>query len=129
MKGARGSTRRRGAQGEDTAVSFLLEKGWKVLARNFRSHAGEIDIIAEKGEEVAFVEVKSWAVLPQGELEHAIDMRKQQRIARTARYFLSGQPRLADRHLRFDVVFLGSGTTDIRHIENAFSGGTDSWCG
>ena len=124
-----GSTRHRGTLGEDKAVSFLLEKGWKVLARNFRSHAGEIDIIAERGEEVAFVEVKSWAVLPQGELEHAIDVRKQQRIARTARYFLLRQPGLADRHLRFDVVFLGQGDADIRHIENAFNGGTDSWCG
>jgi putative endonuclease len=129
MTDAMSSTRRRGALGEDTAVTFLLEKGWKVLARNFRSRAGEIDIIAEKGEQVAFVEVKSWAVLPRGELEHSVDMRKQQRIVRTARYYLSRNPQLSDRHLRFDVVFLGPGAAEIRHIENAFSGEIDSWYG
>jgi putative endonuclease len=120
-----GSTRSRGAAGEERAASYLAETGWVVRERNFRAPSGEIDIIAEKGGEVAFVEVKAWAALPEAELEHAIDRRKQERIVRTARYYLSRRPRLAEMRLRFDIVFLDVGTSRIRHIENAFNGGID----
>lgn len=119
------STRSRGAAGEVRAAAWLAEAGWVVRERNFRAPSGEIDIIAEKGGEVAFVEVKAWAAMPEAELEHAIDRRKQQRIARTARYYLSRQPRLAEMRLRFDIVFIDVGTSRIRHIENAFNGGID----
>jgi putative endonuclease len=129
MTAAAASTRGKGAAGEARAAELLSRGGWRLLARNFRSRAGEIDIIAERGEVVAFIEVKSWSAMPVGELEHAIDRRKQQRIARTARLFLAGRPDLADRRLRFDVVFLGNGPDDTRHIENAFGGGIDAWYG
>jgi putative endonuclease len=127
MTAAALSTRARGAAGEARAADYLLRCGWSLLARNFRTRAGEIDIIAERGEDVAFVEVKSWGALPAGELEHSIDRRKQQRIVRTARVFLAGRPDLRGRRLRFDVVFLGREPADVRHIENAFGGGVDSW--
>jgi putative endonuclease len=120
-----GSTKRKGEAGEERAALFLAENGWVVLERNFRAPSGEIDIIAEKGGEVAFVEVKAWAALPQTELEHAIDRRKQERIVRTARYYLTRRPRLAEMRLRFDVVFLDVSASRIRHIENAFNGGID----
>ena len=123
------STHVRGAAGEARAAEFLCRNGWQVLARNFRTRSGEIDIIASRGEVIAFVEVKSWAVLPAEDLEHSIDRRKQQRIVRTARAFLAGKRDLADRRLRLDVVFLGRGPDDIRHIEDAFGGGIDSWYG
>jgi putative endonuclease len=118
------STVSRGAEGERKAAAFMAERGWTVLERNFRSVGGEIDIIAEKGDTVAFVEVKAWDVLPQGELEHSIDSRKQARIARAARSWLSRRTVLSGKHLRFDVIFLGR-ESGIRHIENAFSGGID----
>jgi putative endonuclease len=120
-----GSTKSRGDLGEGRAASFLAEKGWVVRERNFRALTGEIDIIAEKDGELAFVEVKAWAVLPQAELEYSIDHRKQERIVRTARYFLSRRPQYADMRLRFDVIFLDVSASRIRHIENAFSGGID----
>lgn len=120
-----GSTKSRGDLGEEKAASFLAEKGWVVCERNFRAPTGEIDIIAEKDGELAFVEVKAWAALPQAELEHSINRRKQQRIVRTARYYLSRRPRCADMRVRFDVVFLDVGASCIRHIENAFNGGID----
>jgi putative endonuclease len=119
------SAKSRGAAGEERAASWLAANGWVVRERNFRAPSGEIDIIAEKDGEVAFVEVKTWAAMPEAELEHAIDRRKQQRIVRTARYYLSRQPRLAEMRLRFDVVFIDAGTSRIRHIENAFNGGID----
>ena len=120
-----GSTKTRGDLGEERAASFLEENGWVVRERNFRARTGEIDIIAEKGGELAFVEVKAWAALPQAELEHSVDRRKQERIVRTARYYLSRRPRYADRRVRFDVVFLDVGASRICHIENAFNGGID----
>jgi putative endonuclease len=119
------STKSRGAAGEQKAATWLVENGWVVRERNFRAPSGEIDIIAEKGGEVAFVEVKAWAAMPESELEHAIDRRKQQRIVRTARYYLSRRPRCAEMRLRFDVVFIDADTSRIRHIENAFNGGID----
>ncbi|HYW83170.1 MAG TPA: YraN family protein [Spirochaetia bacterium] len=119
------STRSRGAAGEERAASWLAASGWVVRERNFRAPSGEIDIIAEKGGEVAFVEVKAWSAMPEAELEHAIDRRKQQRIVRTARYYLSRQPRCAGMRLRFDVVFIDAATSRLRHIENAFNGGID----
>jgi putative endonuclease len=125
------SSRSKGAAGEQEAAEFLVEKGWTILERNFRWKGGEIDIIAEKGDVVAFVEVKAWQTLPQGELEHSVDLRKQGRIVRAARLYLSRKPRLSERHLRFDVIFLALAGTGIRatarieHIENAFGGGID----
>jgi putative endonuclease len=119
------SSTRRGAEGERKAAEFMTERGWIVLGRNFRSAGGEVDIIAEKGDTVAFIEVKAWDVLPQGELEHSIDARKQARIARAARSWLSRRRALSGKRLRFDVIFLARGASEIHHIENAFSGGID----
>ncbi len=124
MTRQKASSVRRGAEGETRAAAFMAARGWTVLERNFRSLGGEIDIIAEKGDTVAFVEVKAWDVLPQGELEHSIDSRKQARIARAARSWLSRGRARSGKRLRFDVIFLG-GQSGVRHIENAFSGGID----
>ena len=116
------STRRKGEIGEQAAASYLSLKGWTVLERNFHSPAGEIDIIAAKGDEVAFVEVKSWRSVPRDELGRSIGPRKQARIARAARLFLARRPDLVDAHLRFDVVFLGGVEGRIEHIPGAFTG-------
>jgi putative endonuclease len=119
------STRRKGEIGEQAAASYLSLKGWTVLERNFHSPAGEIDIIAAKGDEVAFVEVKSWSTMPRAALERSIDGRKRWRIATTARFYLSRRPDLAERRLRFDVLFMGREAEDVLHIERAFDGGID----
>lgn len=128
-RGARGV----GAAGEDRAAAWLEARGWRIMARNFRSPAGEIDIIAEKDSQIAFIEVKAWRTLPSSELEYSIDARKQSRIARAARSWLSANRIPAGRRLRFDVIFLsgadgsrtGGPAEEIRHIEDAFSGGID----
>lgn len=114
------SASRKGAQGEDAAVSWLESKGWEVLARNFRVRVGEIDIIARQGDTVAFIEVKSWTAVPREDLARSVGPRKRARIARAARLFLSGRPDLADAHQRFDVVFLGGSENGINHIAGAF---------
>jgi len=115
------STTLKGAHGEDAAVSYLESKGWQVLMRNFRVRVGEIDVIARKGDIVAFVEVKSWQHVPREDLARSIGPRKRSRIARAARLFLSRRPDLADAHLRFDIVFLGGEEHGIDHIAGAFN--------
>jgi putative endonuclease len=114
------STSRKGARGEDVAASYLESKGWNVLARNFRTRIGEIDIIARRDDQVAFVEVKSWQSVPREDLARSIGPRKRARISRAARLFLSRRPDLAGTHLRFDIVFLGGEKHGIEHIAGAF---------
>ncbi len=116
---------RLGALGEEAAVRHLQAEGWAILARNYRSRFGEIDIVAAKPDEVAFIEVKSWRALNQGDLEYAVDRRKQGRVALTARKYLAAHRHLAGRRMRFDVVFLGGDEPGVRHIERAFDGGGD----
>ncbi len=115
--------RSRGVRGEQAAAGWLAERGYAILARNFRSRGGEIDIVAEKQGAIVFVEVKSWRSHGAAELEYAIAATKQRRIASAARYFLSRRPALAGRALRFDVILLAGGR--IEHIENAFSGSVE----
>jgi putative endonuclease len=116
------STAGKGARGEAEAAAFLEARGWTVLARNFRTRSGEIDLIARSGDEVVFVEVKSWRSVPREELGRSIGPRKQARIARAARQFLSRRPELAGARLRFDVIFLGGEEGGIDHIPGAFTG-------
>ena len=120
------STVSRGAAGEEAAASFLQRQGWTVLARNYRTRRGEIDLVVQRGDEVAFVEVKSWRSVPREDLGRSIGPRKQARIARAAREFLARRRDLAEAHVRFDVVFLGGEADGPEHIPGAFSGeGTD----
>lgn len=118
-------SRKRGADGEDRAAAWLCSQGWTIRDRNFRTRHGEIDIVAEKGSRIAFVEVKAWDFLPESELEYSIDSRKQRRISQAARVYVAQNPGITDRRLSFDVIFLGGGAQAVRHIEGAFSGGID----
>jgi putative endonuclease len=118
-------SRKKGQAGEKRAAAWLSSRGWRIRERNFRTRRGEIDIIAEKGAEVAFVEVKAWDALPKSELEYSIDSRKQKRIMQAARFYVATNPEIADSRLRFDVIFLGGATAEVRHIERAFNGGID----
>lgn len=98
-----------GKKGEKIAEKFLKRKGYKVLQRNYRCSFGEIDLIAVDGDYLVFVEVKTrsevGSILPQ----HAVDLRKQRRLARLAAYFLSSNPRMKTQPpCRFDVVAIST---------------------
>jgi putative endonuclease len=128
MTGSRLSTSVKGAEGEKAAAAYLEAQGWCVLERNFRTRLGEIDIIARRADQLAFVEVKSWRSVPPEDLARSIGPRKRGRISRAARLFLSRRPDLADAHLRFDLVFLGGEGSGIEHVEGAFNEeGPDRW--
>jgi len=107
-----------GKKGENKAVETLQTAGMSVIARNFRSRQGEIDIIALDGETLVFVEVKAYSQFGLESLAYSISPKKQRRIIETAKYFLSINRQYYGRAIRFDVVFIGNET--VSHLASAF---------
>jgi putative endonuclease len=94
----------RGRRAEALAACWLRLKGYRILARGWRSPVGELDIVARRGRVLAMVEVKrrdSLAVA--GE---AISHRQQRRLQRAAEAFVQRHPELAGLDLRFDAVLM-----------------------
>ena len=92
-----------GRSSEAAAAEYLIANGFRVLERRFRTRAGEIDLIAEEGETLVFVEVKARTSLACGRPAEAVDRRKRARLARAASIYLM-RSRDPDRPCRFDVV-------------------------
>ncbi len=111
-----------GSAGEQKASEYLENKGYHIIARNWRTRRGEIDIIAETGETIVFAEVKT---LPSGNiqtLEKELGLLKQKRIVETAKCFLVKYRQYNCRYIRFDVLVVDMpGFEPVYHIENAFS--------
>ena len=103
---------------ERKAESYLKKKGYRILERNFRTKFGEIDIVAKKGDEIVFVEVKGRSGNFQ-KPEEAVDERKMRRIKKAATIFLKKKG-LWGNSVRFDVVAIDK--EGIRHIEGAYYG-------
>ncbi|MSS70741.1 MAG: ribonuclease HII [Candidatus Latescibacteria bacterium] len=112
---------RTGRQGEEMAVALLEQKGYAVLDRNFRGGGGEIDVVAVRGDVIAFVEVKTDRAGGFGGPALRVDEEKQRRMAQAAEMYLHlrGSGGLAPR---FDVITIelkGEGFA-ADHIEGAF---------
>ncbi len=109
-----------GIFGEETATTILLEKGYKILERNWRCGHLEVDIIAETDDYVVFVEVKTRKATTFGEPEVFVDRQKQRHLIRAAMYF--SKFRSISKEIRFDIISVvnGPGKQKVRHIENAF---------
>ena len=111
-----------GPIGETVAAVYLRRRGYRVLDRNVRTRRGEIDLVARRGDELVFVEVKSWRRLPVEGLEHAVDRRKQQRIISVARVYAARNAALCrGLRWRFDVILIRDGVV-AHHVEGAFEG-------
>jgi putative endonuclease len=108
----------KGRAGEAAAALYLEGKGLKILERNFRSKAGEVDLIALEGETLVFVEVKAWSSLGFDALEQGLNDKKQRRIIETAKYFLVSHREYRYMAVRFDVVFVAA--QGITHLASAF---------
>jgi putative endonuclease len=115
------SASRKGRMGEDAACAYLEGTGWSLLARNYRTKSGEIDIIGLQGDSVAFFEVKSWDRCSLEDLEYAIDARKRKRIVETSKIFLDRHRQYNCVHVRYDVLFVSRNGASVRHIESAFT--------
>lgn len=93
-----------GHRSEALACALLVGKGYRILARRYRTPAGEIDIVAKRGNRVAFVEVKNRATLE--DAQAAVSSRQSARIHRAADLWLARHPGDQSRDLGFDVVFI-----------------------
>ncbi|MGN0813615.1 MAG: YraN family protein [Candidatus Coproplasma sp.] len=112
----KGEKRRVGFWGERKAVGYLKKQGYRILERNYRCPLGEVDIIAGKGEVVAFVEVKTRSNISFGQPNEAVTRERQNRYIRTAKHYFSGKT--PDCVVRFDIIEVLNGK--INHIESAF---------
>jgi putative endonuclease len=108
----------RGRKGEEQAASALEAAGMKIIAKNFRSKHGEVDIVALEGDTVVFVEVKAWAVYGMEDLQYGLNIKKQRKIIKTAKYFLCENREYSNMAIRFDVVFVKNNS--ITHLASAF---------
>jgi putative endonuclease len=107
-----------GLRAETLAAVALRLKGWKLLARRYKAGNGEIDIIARKGDTIAFIEVKARATREAALA--AITARGQRRIAAAARVWQAGREDTDAVTLRFDAVLVVPRRWPI-HIANAFT--------
>ena len=110
-----------GAWGEAEAARFLRKKGYKLLGMNYRTRMGEVDIIAQKGGFLAFVEVKTRSGAAHGEAKEFVTARKQARVILAAQDWLGKNE--TELQPRFDVVEVykrADGSAEVNHIENAF---------
>lgn len=115
------STVAAGRVGEDATAALLESEGWDVLARNYRTRRGEIDIIAFRDGVLAFVEVKTWSGFGASELERAVGRAKRARIVETAKIFLARYREYSSARVRFDLVLIRE-NGEAHRIESAFTG-------
>ncbi len=106
-----------GKKAEDLAAEFLRSKGLTILDRNFRAKVGEIDVVAQDGEEVVFVEVRSRASASFGGAAASVDAAKRRNLIRAANLWL--QMRGWEGGCRFDVVAIDGGA--LEHLPAAFN--------
>ena len=116
--GTREAARHRGAAAEELAARLLARNGLVVVARNYRTRFGEVDLVARDGATLVFVEVRArtWAAF--GGAAGSVDARKQRRIVAAARHYLA---RLGtEPACRFDVVTLQGPKGELAWIRGAF---------
>jgi putative endonuclease len=118
-----GGSRGAGWDWERVAEKALVEAGYRILDRNFRAAAGELDFVAEENEVICFIEVKGRHGLGFGSPGEAVTSEKQRRIFRAATAWLSRHGRSRSR-CRFDVVAILDGVEGRRTqiLRDAFQG-------
>ncbi len=116
---ARRKAYRRGHRGEWLAALALMLKGYRIVARRYRTKLGEIDLIARRGNLVLIVEVKARRTL--AEAMEAVSYGSERRIEGAADLWLSRQPDYGRLSVRFDLVAVLPRRWPV-HVENAFQG-------
>ncbi|HDF4153807.1 TPA: YraN family protein [Clostridioides difficile] len=113
------NNKEKGDFGEEIAVNYLLSKGAKILEKNYRLRIGEVDIIANIGDEVVFVEVKSRSNIKYGYPCKSVDFKKRKKIIGVAKYYII-KNNLNNTPIRFDIIEVYLLEKRINHIMNAF---------
>ncbi len=117
--GKRRAAHLRGHLAEHLALWFLRAKGYRLLARRYKSPSGEIDLVMRKGQTTAFIEVKARVTID-GAVT-AVTHYQSRRIVAAAAHWMSRDPRAASGFCRFDIVAIPSYLWPA-HIKNAFPG-------
>ncbi|MBI4358493.1 MAG: YraN family protein [Candidatus Omnitrophica bacterium] len=110
-----------GKLGEQIGEGYLREQGYQILERNVRSPFGEIDLVADDGGTLAFVEIKTRRDSTFGLPEEAVNKRKRKQLVRLASWYLARHPKLCPS-VRFDVlaVQIEGEARNVRLIRDAF---------
>ncbi|MGY3619744.1 putative endonuclease [Bradyrhizobium sp. USDA 10063] len=108
---------RTGLSAEGRAAAYLMAKGYRILAKRFRTPYGEIDLVVRKRNLLAFVEVKARASFD--EAAYAVTPRQQQRIIAAAQAWLMAHPEHAEFDMRFDAMLIAPKRLP-RHLLAAF---------
>lgn len=112
------SRNKQGAAAENLAAQYLQEQGLRLLERNYRVRGGEIDLIAQEGETLVFVEVRLRRSQRFGGAAASVDIHKQTKLLLAAQHYLRGR----DLPCRFDVLLLDEiDAARIDWIQNAFT--------
>jgi len=106
-----------GSKGEDLAAEFLKDKSYRIIARNYKTPIGELDIIAKDGETLVFVEVKTRKSNSHGYGYEAVDRRKLAKLLRTAQAFLV-QHNYTNSSYQFDIISILLSSETIDYYEN-----------
>jgi putative endonuclease len=114
---ARVAAFRTGLSAESRAAALLMAKGYRILAKRFKTPHGEIDLVAKKRNLLVFVEVKARASLD--DAAYAVTPRQQARIIDAAQAWLMAHPEHAEFDLRFDAMLIAPRRLP-RHLEAAF---------
>jgi putative endonuclease len=114
---ARRVAERRGKTAERLCLWHLRLKGYRILARRYKTPVGEVDLIARRGRVLAAIEVKARPDFDRA--NEAVTPRQRRRIARALAYFLGGRPDLASLAARFDVMLVAPRRWP-RHVVDAW---------
>ncbi|WP_040246879.1 YraN family protein [Psychroserpens mesophilus] len=109
-----------GQKGEELAVDFLLKHGYEILSRNYIFQKAEVDIIAQKEDVLAIVEVKTRSTNVFGNPQDFLKPKQIQRIVKAVDHFVTSHQ--LDVEVRFDIIAIvkNGNQFDIEHLENAY---------
>lgn len=122
MPGMSNHNQRFGALGERIAERWLTKKGWRIVYRRFRVGHRDIDLVAQRDDVIAFVEVKARKGAEFGDPVEAVHQRKQRDLTKSAKVWIDRHGRAGELY-RFDVVgiLVAEEKVLVKHVENAFS--------
>jgi putative endonuclease len=112
-----------GTYGEFLAQQYLESQGYRILEKNFRNKLGEIDLIAQDGKTICFIEVKTRQSLDQGQPYEAVNPWKIRKLSQMALFYLKYKYHSLEVFSRFDVISIVQdkiSPPSIKHIKNAF---------
>lgn len=107
-------------KGEEIAAIFLKKKGYKIIASNFNGKGFEIDLVARKGDMIAFVEVKRRKSSDFMNPLSSIGKKRRKHIIKGAKFFLQSNDYCGRYDVRFDVITIIGKEENIEHYEDAF---------